>query len=562
MDAPTIAAGRAPASGLSVRLALLGDERLARLVGNGSERAFASLYERYHQPLYRYCRSIVRDDTDAQDALQSALASAFVALKRGQRDAPLRPWLFRIAHNEAISLIRRRAGTGELTDAPEQCAASAEDRAGERARLALLVADLRELPDRQRGALLMRELSGLSHEEIAIALDTSVGVTKQAIFEARRGLLEFGEGRSMQCEDVRRTVSDGDRRALRGRRVRAHLRDCALCAAFAAAIPGRSGDLQAVVPALAPAASAAMLARVVGAGSGHGAGGGAGAVAAGAAGKTVGATLAAKALLGTAVLVTAAAGVTGVRAMLTNDHHDTPRPPSARNAGMPTAGGVAGRAVGHAASTRVAVADGRPANGSHRSALRGRAASAVSGTSAQSTGRGSAGSAGAHGAVGASTALPSRARGTPARSVAVGQRGAASPGVGRPASGPPSSGRASDAGASHIPSSSGSHTPSSTGSHTPSGSGSHAATGTGSHTPGGSGSQAATDTGSHTPGGSGSQAATGTGAGSPPAGAPTTPGAPSAQAVVSVPASTTTTPAPSTSRPQSSPSPHPPSGGH
>jgi DNA-directed RNA polymerase specialized sigma24 family protein len=118
MDAPTIAAGRAPASGLSVRLALLGDERLARLVGNGSERAFASLYERYHQPLYRYCRSIVRDDTDAQDALQSALASAFVALKRGQRDAPLRPWLFRIAHNEAISLIRRRAGTGELTDAP------------------------------------------------------------------------------------------------------------------------------------------------------------------------------------------------------------------------------------------------------------------------------------------------------------------------------------------------------------------------------------------------------------------------------------------------------------
>jgi RNA polymerase sigma factor (sigma-70 family) len=252
---------------------MFGDERLARLVGNGSERAFRTIYERYHQPLYRYCRSIVREEADAQDALQSTLASAFAALKRGQRDAPLRPWLFRIAHNEAISLIRRRVGTRELVEPPEPSVPSAEDRAGERARLALLVADLNELPDRQRGALLMRELSGLSHEEIAIALDTSVGTAKQAILEARRGLLEFGEGRSMACEDVRRTVSDGDRRALRGRRVRAHLRDCTACSAFATAIPARRDELHALVPALAPAASAAMLARVAGAGSGHGAGG-------------------------------------------------------------------------------------------------------------------------------------------------------------------------------------------------------------------------------------------------------------------------------------------------
>ena len=179
MDAPSIVAGRTTASGLPFRLALSGDERLAGLVGSGSERAFAAIYERYHQPLYRYCRSIVRDDADAQDALQSTLASAFAALKRGQRDAPLRPWLFRIADNEAISLIRRRRGDVELTDVSEQFVASAEDRAGERAGLGLLVADLRELPDRQRGALVMRELSGLSHEEIAIALGISVGAAKQ-----------------------------------------------------------------------------------------------------------------------------------------------------------------------------------------------------------------------------------------------------------------------------------------------------------------------------------------------------------------------------------------------
>jgi DNA-directed RNA polymerase specialized sigma24 family protein len=57
------------------------DERLARLVSRGSARAFAALYQRHHQALYRYCRSIVRDEDDAQDALQSAMTRALVALR-------------------------------------------------------------------------------------------------------------------------------------------------------------------------------------------------------------------------------------------------------------------------------------------------------------------------------------------------------------------------------------------------------------------------------------------------------------------------------------------------
>src|SRR5437764_1296239 len=91
-----------------LRFAHIGDELLARHAARGSERAFAALYERYHQPLYRYCRSILRNDPDAQDALQSTFAGALQALKRNHRDAPLRPWLYRIAHNEAITVLRRR----------------------------------------------------------------------------------------------------------------------------------------------------------------------------------------------------------------------------------------------------------------------------------------------------------------------------------------------------------------------------------------------------------------------------------------------------------------------
>src|SRR3954467_11848549 len=82
----------------------------------GDAKAFAAVYERHHQALYRYCRSILRHDEDAQDALQSTMTKAFAALQSEQRDFELRPWLFRIAHNEAISILRRRRATAELAD--------------------------------------------------------------------------------------------------------------------------------------------------------------------------------------------------------------------------------------------------------------------------------------------------------------------------------------------------------------------------------------------------------------------------------------------------------------
>src|SRR5437763_140863 len=256
----------------SIWLPRSSDELLARHAARGSERAFAVLFERYHQRLYRYCRSIVRNEADAQDALQSTFASALSALKRGQRNAPLRPWLFRIAHNEAIGVIRKRTrdSSQELGDAAHQTTSSAEEEATERARWAGLVADLAQLPDRSRSALLLRELNGLSHEEIAVVLGTTLGGAKQAIFEARQALFELSEGRAMKCEEIRRRISAGDRRMLRGRAVRAHLSDCSACERFADSIRARTHELRAYVPVLAPAASAALLQRALHASVGHG----------------------------------------------------------------------------------------------------------------------------------------------------------------------------------------------------------------------------------------------------------------------------------------------------
>jgi RNA polymerase sigma factor (sigma-70 family) len=292
---------------------LLSDELLAKLSGRGSGRAFATLYERHHQAIYRYCRSILRNDHDAQDALQSTMMRAYAALCKRERDLAVRPWLFRIAHNEAISITRKR-GTRETIEEDIEHPVELEQTVDTRERLARLVSDMQELPERQRGALLMRELSGLSIEEIALALNISQGAAKQTVFEARSSLHELAEGREMDCDLVREAISRRDGRVLRGRRISAHLRDCEGCRAFRAAIDVRGADLKALAPPLPAITASAMLGHLLAHGGGHASG----TAASGAtiAGGHVAGSLLAKGVVGVAVIAAATGTV-----KLTVEHH-------------------------------------------------------------------------------------------------------------------------------------------------------------------------------------------------------------------------------------------------
>ena len=138
----------------------------------------------------------------------------------------------------------------------------------------------------------------------------------------------------MACAEICRAMSDGDRRVLRGRRVRAHLRDCPGCAAFASSIEARQSELRALVPVLPAAVSAAVLSRAMEAGvggagagavagsggaltgSGGAAAGSGGAGAAGAAGKTIGLAFGTKGFATASLLATAAVSVSGVAAVV------------------------------------------------------------------------------------------------------------------------------------------------------------------------------------------------------------------------------------------------------
>src|SRR4051812_18919144 len=253
---------------------LLSDDRLLRLVAAGNAQAFGTVYARYHAPLYAYCRSIVRDPDDARDALQSTMMKALAALGRGEdRQLSLKPWLFRIAHNESITLLRKRRPSEPLTDAVSPPVAGVDGEVIARERLAQLVADLQALPERQRGALIMREVNGLSYEDIAAALHISPGAARQSVFEARTALVEYGEGREVACENIRRSISDGDGRALRARRVRAHLRACNECRDFQLTLQRRRRELAVLVPGLSGGSVVALFQGVLGAGVAGTAGG-------------------------------------------------------------------------------------------------------------------------------------------------------------------------------------------------------------------------------------------------------------------------------------------------
>jgi RNA polymerase sigma factor (sigma-70 family) len=437
-DIPTPGTQAQRPHGLSGRLIgngrLLGDERLAQAAGAGNEGAFTTLFQRYHQQLYRYCRGLTGSDQDAQDALQTAFTKALIALREGRRNAPLRPWLYRIAHNESISVLRGRSAA--VADLPFELASSqgVSDSAEQRERMAMLISDLRELPEQQRGALVMRELSGLSHEEIAAALQVSVGAAKQSILEARRSLLEFAEGRAMRCEAIQRIISDDDRRSLRSRRVRAHLRDCGTCAALAEAIPRRRAEMLALWPALPAASAAGMLSKITaGAGSGHG-GGGAG-LAAGTAAKGIGATISIKAATAAGVAVIATAGAGAVAVI---HHGASPQIPLTRSVasggatgaghGPPAARGITHRPRG-GSNHRAATGTGPGAPAGHRAAGHGSHAGGTAGRGSAQSSNGSGHGSHGHGGRGPTGPAGSSNHG---HSATVGHHGSSRPRRSRP----------------------------------------------------------------------------------------------------------------------------------
>jgi RNA polymerase sigma factor (sigma-70 family) len=162
------------------------DRRLVTLVREGYENAFEEIVRRYGKLLTRYAAAIVGGR--AEDVTQDAFSKALLALRRDGAEIELRPWLFRIVRNTALNDLRDNPPSAEALAEAIAGGANPAEQLERREELADLMRRLQSLPEAQRAAIVMRELEGLSHEEIAAALGLSDGGARQAIYRARRSL--------------------------------------------------------------------------------------------------------------------------------------------------------------------------------------------------------------------------------------------------------------------------------------------------------------------------------------------------------------------------------------
>jgi RNA polymerase sigma-70 factor, ECF subfamily len=156
----------------------------------GDRAAFGQLVQRYAGVTRRVARAVLGDPDDADDAAQDALLSALVKLGQYDPRRPFGPWLLRIVANAATDRRRRRRVRRVEPLDPGMVAGGARpDTAAERRALSeRLRQALAELPERRRIAVVLFDVEGYSHAEIAEVLGVPEGTVRSEVFHARRRL--------------------------------------------------------------------------------------------------------------------------------------------------------------------------------------------------------------------------------------------------------------------------------------------------------------------------------------------------------------------------------------
>jgi RNA polymerase sigma-70 factor, ECF subfamily len=173
----------------------LADEVLVERTLAGELGAFEELVERHRAVVYRVAARIVGDD-DAEDVAQDAFLRAFHRLSRFRGESPFRAWLLRIAHNAALdALARRRAVSTDEPDDEAQPVGGAGSTPAEELevteRRQRLAEKIRLIQPAHRAVLVLRDLEGLTYEEIAQVTGSPLGSVKGRLHRARRELIDL-----------------------------------------------------------------------------------------------------------------------------------------------------------------------------------------------------------------------------------------------------------------------------------------------------------------------------------------------------------------------------------
>ena len=342
-------------AGRSPLLRLQGDEKLIALIRRGHHGAFDALFQRYQSRLLAFCRHMLGSTEDAEDVLQEVFTAAFNAMLADDRPINARPWLYRIARNRCLNHLRRpvAAGLDSMDVFERDGGVTTADTVHRREEFRQIVADVQDLPETQRTALLLREIDALSYDQIAEAMDTTVPSVKSLLVRARVSLAEASEARLLTCAEVRLElghVAEGIAKTTAP--VRRHLKHCERCRLFRTELRRANRALAAIYP-IGPLIifKKLLLAKLGSSAAGGGLAGG-GAAGAGATGSAV----AGAGVAGTAGGVAAAggAGVGGTAALGGTAAFGGAAATSAAAAGGTAAGSALSAGLGAVASKAVA----------------------------------------------------------------------------------------------------------------------------------------------------------------------------------------------------------------
>jgi RNA polymerase sigma-70 factor, ECF subfamily len=172
------------------------DRALVAKAKSGGSGAFGELYERHRTRIYRYSFRILRNQQDAEDAVQRSFQRAFTNLNRFREDSAFSTWITRIAINEALMMLRQRRTTTHLSENGEDAnvartlvladgRATPEEALAETELRAAVTHAVSRLRQGLRAVVLLREMQGLTSAETARRLGLTVSAVKARIFHAR-----------------------------------------------------------------------------------------------------------------------------------------------------------------------------------------------------------------------------------------------------------------------------------------------------------------------------------------------------------------------------------------
>src|SRR4051812_11352969 len=344
------------------------DERLVALVRAGDAAAFETIYDRYARGLVAFCRHLLGSVEEAEDAVQHTFLAAHRSMLADARELHLKAWLYAIARNKCISMLRvRRERLGlddDLEVVPSTAGLSSE--VEQREDLRALLGDLQRLPHDQRAALVLAELGAHNHDEIAEVLDVRREKVKALVFQAREALIAARTARETPCAEIREQLATARGGALRRGNLRRHLDECPGCRAFRMDVQRQRAAMAIVLPVVPSLALKEAVLGGLASATGVGAAvGGGGAATAGGIAAASGAKAAAAKLM---VVVSVAGGATGTGYVAVHkiDHGRTVPPAAVASPAALPVEATRERVAVHVASTPSTVSTPLPA---HRPAV-------------------------------------------------------------------------------------------------------------------------------------------------------------------------------------------------